>query len=232
MVLHFTENFIQAGWGQKGRGATAEKWKSNLQQALKKKPSHISAYGLTIEPATSFFKLQQRGLLSLPHEETQLEMFQATIEIFSSAGLVQYEISNFARPGFECRHNLNYWDNGEYLGLGAGASSYLNGERFKNTNLPSRYIREVQAKGSAVESTEKLDLLHAMGETIMLGLRRLKGIPIEEFENRFQISFKKVYGNVIDPLLDEGLITLNQNRMALSRRGIFLADSVILKFLA
>ena len=71
-----------------------------------------------------------------------------------------------------------------------------------------------------------------MGETIMLGLRRLKGIPIEEFENRFQISFKKVYGNVIDPLLDEGLITLNQNRMALSRRGICLADSVILKFLA
>ena len=213
-------------------GQSPEKWKLNLQQALKKKPSHISAYGLTIEPATSFFKLQQRGLLSLPHEETQLEMFQATIEIFSSAGLVQYEISNFARPGFECRHNLNYWDNGEYLGLGAGASSYLNGERFKNTNLPSRYIREVQAKGSAVESTEKLDLLHAMGETIMLGLRRLKGIPIEEFENRFQISFKKVYGNVIDPLLDEGLITLNQNRMALSRRGIFLADSVILKFLA
>ncbi len=213
-------------------GQSLEKWKSNLQQALKKKPSHISAYGLTIEPATSFFKLQQRGLLSLPHEETQLEMFQATIEIFSSAGLVQYEISNFARPGFECRHNLNYWDNGEYLGLGAGASSYLNGERFKNTNLPSRYIREVQAKGSAVESTEKLDLLHAMGETIMLGLRRLKGIPIEEFENRFQISFQKVYGKVIDPLLEEGLITLNQNRMALSREGIFLADSVILNFLA
>ena len=83
-----------------------------------------------------------------------------------------------------------------------------------------------------MESTEKLELLHAMGETIMLGLRRLKGIPIEEFENRFQISFKKVYGKVIDPLLNEGLITLNQNRMALSRKGIFLADSVILKFLA
>ena len=213
-------------------GQSPEKWKSHLRQALEKKPDHISANSLTIEPATSFFKLQERGLLSLPPEEIQLEMFQATIEILPSAGYYQYEISNFARPGFESKHNLNYWDNGEYLGLGAGASSYLNGERFKNTNLPSRYIREVQAKGSAVESTEKLDLLHAMGETIMLGLRRLKGIPIEEFENRFQISFKKVYGNVIDPLLDEGLITLNQNRMALSRRGIFLADSVILKFLA
>ncbi len=213
-------------------GQSLEKWKSNLLQALDKKPDHISAYGLTIEPATSFFKLQERGLLRLPPENIQLEMLQTTIEILPSAGYDQYEISNFARPGFESRHNLNYWDNGEYLGLGAGASSYLNGERFKNTNLPSRYIREVQAGGAAVESTEKLDLLHAMGETIMLGLRRLKGIPIEKFENRFQISFQKVYGKVIDPLLEEGLITLNQNRMALSREGIFLADSVILNFLA
>ena len=213
-------------------GQSPEKWQSHLLQAIDKNPDHISAYGLTIEPATSFHKLQERGLLTLPPEDTQLEMFQETIKTLQSAGYEQYEISNFARPGFECRHNLNYWDNGDYLGLGAGASSYLKGERFKNTNLPSRYIREVQEKGSAMESTEKLELLHAMGETIMLGLRCLKGIPIEEFENRFQISFKKVYGKVIDPLLNDGLITLNQNRMALSRKGLFLADSVILKFLA
>ena len=213
-------------------GQSPEKWKSHLHQALEKKPDHISAYSLTIEPATSFFKLQDRGLLELPPEDTQLEMFQLTIETLQSAGYEQYEISNYARPGFESRHNLNYWDNGEYLGLGAGASSYLNGERFKNTNLPSRYIREVQAEGAAVESTETLTPLHAMGETIMLGLRRLKGIAIEDFENRFQISFEKVYGKVIDPLLNEGLITLKQNHMALSRKGLYLADSVILKFLA
>ena len=213
-------------------GQSPEKWKSHLLKALGKKPDHISAYGLTIEPATSFFKLQERGLLTLPPEETQLEMFQITIETMRSAGYEQYEISNFSRPGFECRHNLNYWDNGEYLGLGAGASSYLNGERFKNVNLPSQYIRRVQSQGSAVESTEKLDLIHAMGETIMLGLRRLKGIQIKDFENRFQVSFTNVYGKVIDPLLCEGLITYNQNQMALSRKGLFLADSVILKFLA
>ena len=209
-----------------------EKWMSNLHNALEKNPDHISAYGLTIEPATSFFKLHERGLLTLPSEETQLEMFQSTIETLQSAGYQQYEISNYARTGFECRHNLNYWDNGEYLGLGAGASSYLNGERFKNTALPSRYIRSVREDGAAVESTETLTPLHSMGETIMLGLRRLKGITIEDFENRFQISFNKVYGKVIDPLLNEGLITINQNHMALSRKGLFLADSVILKFLA
>jgi oxygen-independent coproporphyrinogen III oxidase len=209
-----------------------KKWRSHLRQALAKAPNHISAYNLTIEPATSFYKLQKRGHLNLPAEEIQLEMFKDTIETLQSAGYEQYEISNYAQPGFMSRHNLNYWDNGEYLGLGAGASSYINGERFKNANLPGHYIRQVQSEGSAVESTEKLDLLHAMGETIMLGLRRLKGIPIEDFENRFQVSFKTVYGKVIDPLLEEGLITFNNNRMALSRKGLYIADSVILKFLA
>jgi oxygen-independent coproporphyrinogen III oxidase len=213
-------------------GQSPEKWKSHLQQAVNKKPDHLSAYGLTIEPATSFFKLQERGLLQLPHEDIQLEMLETTIDILQSAGYEHYEISNYAKPGYECQHNLNYWDNGEYLGLGAGASSYLNGERFKNINLPSRYIREVQAGGTAVESTERLEPLHAMGETIMLGLRQLKGISIENFENRFQVSFNTVYGKVLAPLLEERLITLNQNRMALSRKGLFIADSVILKFLA
>jgi len=211
---------------------SSEKWKLHLQQALEKKPDHISAYNLTIEPATSFFKLHERGHLTLPSEETQLQMFQLTIETLQSAGYEQYEISNYARAGYESRHNLNYWDNGEYLGLGAGASSYLNTERFKNTNLPSRYIREVLTAGSAVASKETLTPLHAMGETIMLGLRRLKGIAIEDFEKRFQVSFKKVYGKVTDSLLNDELITLNQNHIALSRKGLYLADSVILKFLA
>ena len=213
-------------------GQSPEKWKSHLQQAVNKKPDHLSAYGLTIEPATSFFKMQERGLLQLPHEDIQLEMLETTIGFLQSAGYEHYEISNYAKPGYECQHNLNYWNNGEYLGLGAGASSYLNGERFKNINLPSRYIREVQVGGTAVESTERLEPLHAMGETIMLGLRQLKGISIENFENRFQVSFNTVYGKVLAPLLEERLITLNQNRMALSRKGLFIADSVILKFLA
>jgi oxygen-independent coproporphyrinogen III oxidase len=211
---------------------TPKIWESHLQQAISRNTDHISAYGLTIEPATSFFKLQERGQLQLPAEEVQLEMFETTIDVLQSAGFEQYEISNFAKPGFECKHNLNYWDNGSYLGLGAGASSFLNGERFKNINLPSLYIKKINTEGLSVESIEKLDLLHSMGETIMLGLRRLRGISISDFEKRFQISFNNVYGKILDPLIDEGLITLHQNRIALSRKGIFIADSVILKFLA
>ncbi len=211
---------------------TLEKWQSHLKQAIAKNPDHLSTYNLTIEPATAFFKLHEKGKICLPHEDKQLEMYETTIQVLEDAGYSQYEISNFSKPGMESQHNINYWNNGEYLGVGAGASSYLNGERFKNINLPSIYIREIVANETAIESKERLEPLEAMGETLMLGLRLLKGISIDVFEKRFQVSFQKVYGNVIEPLLTQELITLNQNRIALSRKGLFLADSVILKFMA
>ena len=132
----------------------------------------------------------------------------------------------------ESKHNINYWNNGEYIGVGAGASSYLKGERFKNTNLPGNYIRDIRTKENAVETSERLEPIHAMGETLMLGLRLLKGVSIDAFENRFQVSFQQVYGKVLEPLLQQKLITFNRNNIALSKKGLFLADSVILKFLA
>ena len=213
-------------------GQTIEKWQSNLKQAIAKNPDHLSTYNLTIEPATAFFKLHKRGKLILPNEDIQLEMYETTIQTLKDAGYQHYEISNFAKPGMESQHNINYWNNGEYIGVGAGASSYLNGERFKNTNLPSNYIRELKAKKNAIEKRERLEPIHAMGETLMLGLRMLKGISVDAFERRFQVSFQKVYGKVLDPLLNQELITFNQNRIALSRKGLLLADSVILKFMA
>ena len=211
---------------------TVEKWQSHLNQAIAKNPDHLSTYNLTIEPATAFFKLHAKGKICLPDEDIQLEMYETTIQILEQAGYPQYEISNFSKPGRESQHNINYWNNGEYLGVGAGASSYLSGERFKNINLPSQYIREINNKGIAVDSRERLEPLEAMGETLMLGLRLLKGISIDVFENRFQVSFEKVYGKVVESLLHQKLITFNQKRIALSRKGLFLADSVILKFMA
>ena len=208
------------------------KWQSHLKQATAKNPDHLSTYNLTIEPATAFFKLHEKGKLCLPHEDIQLEMYKTTIQVLEDAGYSQYEISNFSKPGMESQHNINYWNNGEYLGVGAGASSYLNGERSKNINLPSIYIREIETKASAVDTRERLEPLQAMGETLMLGLRLLKGVSIDVFENRFQVSFQKVYGKVVESLLNQELITLNENRIALSRKGLFLADSVILKFMA
>ena len=211
---------------------STEKWQSHLKQATAKNPDHLSTYNLTIEPATAFFKLQEKGKLYLPHEDIQLEMYETTIQVLEDAGYSQYEISNFSKPGMESQHNINYWNNGEYLGVGAGASSYLNGERSKNINLPSIYIRKIETKASAVDTRERLEPLQAMGETLMLGLRLLKGVSIDVFENRFQVSFQKVYGKAVESLLNQELITFNQNHIALSRKGLFLADSVILKFMA
>ena len=213
-------------------GQTMESWEDNLAQALAKNPEHLSTYNLTIEPETAFHTLQAKGKLTLPPDDFQLEFYKKSIQTLTDAGYQHYEISNFCKPGKECRHNLIYWNNGETLGLGAGASSFINGSRFKNCNLPSRYIQEIEAAGTAVEFSEKLEPRQAMGETLMLGLRMLQGMDIQPFEERFQTSFDKIYGNVVSPLLEKNLITLDKNRIALSPKGLFLADSVILEFMA
>lgn len=165
-------------------------------------------------------------------DDFQLEFYKKSIQTLTDAGYQHYEISNFCKPGKESRHNLIYWNNGETLGLGAGASSFINSTRFKNCNLPSRYIREIENTGTAVEFSENLEPRQAMGETLMLGLRLLKGMAIPPFEERFQTSFDKAFHDVVPPLLDKNLITLDKNRIALSPKGLFLADSVILEFMA
>ncbi len=212
-------------------GQTLSNWRDTLQKALGKNPEHLSAYNLTIEPDTAFYKHRERGLLCMPPEDFQLELYKETLATLTDAGYEQYEISNFAKPGRECRHNINYWENGEYLGLGAGASSYIAGERFKNTALPSRYIAEIVDSGQAVEFSERLNPAGAMGETLMLGLRMLQGLDIARFEKRFQVSFIKTYEKILDALLIKNLVALEDNRLALTNRGLFLADSVILEFL-
>ena len=206
-------------------------WENNLRQALDKNPEHLSTYNLTIEQGTAFAKLQANGKLTMPDDEHQLELYKRTIELLTNKGFHHYEISNFARPGKESRHNITYWKNTNTLGLGAGASSYMNGTRFKNINLPAHYIRQVVDKQTAVEHSETLEPRQAMGETILLGLRLLKGINIDKFEKRFHISFKNIFGNIISALKEQELITVEGDYLRLSKKGLFLADSVILEFI-
>ena len=213
-------------------GQTLERWEDNLRLALDKNPQHLSTYNLTIEPETAFWKLQSRGKLTMPNEEHQLALYRRTLEVLESAGLRHYEISNFARPGRECRHNITYWQNGNSLGFGAGASSFLDGTRHKNINLPARYIKEINKQRTAVESQESLKPRRAMGESLMLGLRLLEGISIQQFEERFQTSFDQAFGDIVSSLQKKDLVTIEQNRLRLSEKGLFLADSVILEFIA
>ena len=206
-------------------------WESNLNKALEKNPEHLSTYNLTIEQGTAFSKLQSNGKLIMPDDDHQLELYKRTIERLTKKGFHHYEISNFARRGKECKHNITYWENKNTLGLGAGASSYMNGTRFKNINLPAHYIRQVKEKKIAVEHSETLELRQAMGETIMLGLRLLQGISIHQFEKRFQISFIKLFRNIISALKEKELVIIEKDYLRLSQKGLFWADSVTLEFI-
>ena len=206
-------------------------WESNLNKALEKNPEHLSTYNLTIEQGTAFSKLQSNGKLIMPDDNHQLELYKRTIERLTKKGFHHYEISNFARRGKECKHNITYWENKNTLGLGAGASSYMNGTRFKNINLPAHYIRQVKEKKIAVEHSETLEPRQAMGETIMLGLRLLQGISIHQFEKRFQISFINLFRNIISSLKEKELVIIEKDYLRLSQKGLFWADSVILEFI-
>ena len=206
-------------------------WESNLNKALEKNPEHLSTYNLTIEQGTAFSKLQSNGKLIMPDDDHQLELYKRTIERLTKKGFHHYEISNFARRGKECKHNITYWENKNTLGLGAGASSYMNGTRFKNINLPAHYIRQVKDKKIAVEHSETLEPRQAMGETIMLGLRLLQGISIHQFEKRFQISFINLFRNIISALKEKELVIIEKDYLRLSQKGLFWADSVILEFI-
>ncbi len=212
-------------------GQTVERWQDNLKRALGLNPEHLSAYNLTIEPDTVFYKQQAQGHLVMPPDDFQRELFEITIDTLTGAGYEHYEISNYAKPAKQCRHNLNYWVNGEYLGLGAGASSTFNGERFKNVNLPARYIAQINETQTAVESRETPDRRQRMGEAVMLGLRLRDGLRLAAFEQQFSLSFHEAFGDTLARLAGMGLLEINSDRAVLTREGLFLADSVIVEFI-
>ena len=210
---------------------TVERWQDNLQKAIDLSPDHISAYNLTIEPDTLFHKQQSQGQLLMPPDDFQRELFEITIDTLTGAGYEHYEISNYAKPGKQSLHNLNYWVNGEYIGLGAGASSTFKGNRFKNTNLPARYIAQINDTQTAVASRETPDRRQRMGEAVMLGLRLKQGLNFSIFERQFGISFCDAFADTIKKLKEMGLIEIRSGRAALTREGLFLADSVIVEFI-
>jgi oxygen-independent coproporphyrinogen III oxidase len=202
-----------------------------LQKAIDLQPDHLSAYNLTIEPDTAFHKQQAQGQLEMPPDDFQRELFEIAIDTLTGAGYEHYEISNYAQPGKQCRHNLNYWVNGEYIGLGAGASSAFNGDRYKNVNLPARYITQINETQTAVESRETPDRRQRMGEAVMLGLRLKEGLNLSTFEKQFGISFYGAFGDTVTRLEGMRLLELRDDRAALTHEGLFLADSVIVEFI-
>ncbi len=199
-------------------GQTLRSWEKTVRQALVLGPKHISAYELTPEPGTPFFESLAGGAAALPPENRVVRMFEGALEAFETEGFIHYEVSNYAMPGFECRHNMNYWLRGEYLGLGAGAHSFTGGRRIRNTGYVFKYI-EMLSKGELpVEESVQVSAEDEIKEIIFLGLRMTRGINIRK------IGFLK---DAAREFIDGGFMQSDNEYLRLTKRGLMVSNSVI-----
>src|SRR5699024_994906 len=204
--------------------------KENVAKALALDIPHLSLYSLILEHHTVFMNKMRRGKLNLPQEDLEAEMFDYIITELEKNGFEHYEISNFTKPGFESRHNLMYWDNAEYYGVGAGASGYIAGVRYRNQGPIQHYLRAV-SEGNARLSEEVLNKEEMMEEELFLGLRKKSGVFIAKFEERFGISFEERYGQVVAELRQQGLLVPDDEMIRMTKKGLFLVDTVAEKFI-
>ncbi|KXT79014.1 radical SAM family heme chaperone HemW [Streptococcus sp. DD13] len=210
---------------------TLDQVKDNVARALDLDIPHLSLYSLILEQHTIFMNRQKRGQLHLPGEDVESEMFEYILSELEAHGFEHYEISNFTKPGFESRHNLMYWDNAEYYGLGAGASGYLAGMRYRNRGPIQHYLTSIQEKGHARLHEEQLTQKEMMEEQMFLGLRKKAGVSITDFQTKFGVSFDRVYGPIADRLKEEGLLQEEGDRLRMTKRGLFLGDTVAERFI-
>ncbi len=211
-------------------GQTMEQVKDNVAKAIGLDIPHMSLYSLILENHTVFMNRMRRGKLPLPKEELEAEMFEYIIAELERAGFEHYEISNFSKPDFESRHNLMYWDNAEYYGIGAGASGYVNGVRYKNHGPIRHYLSAVE-EGNARITEEHLSQKEQMEEEMFLGLRKKSGVSMARFEEKFGRSFDGLYGKIVKDLVQQGLMQIEGDRVRMTKRGLFLGDTVAERFI-
>lgn len=225
-----------------------ESYEDTLKKVISLQPEHISSYSLIVEEGTPFYKLEQEGKLDIPSEETDRQMYRLTKEMLEEAGYRRYEISNYAREGFACKHNLTYWDTGAYLGAGLGASSCLEGFRFQNTGSVDEYLacyRQVhdlqgvfddlrfKKKIPVFQMAERWTETARKEEFMFLGLRKMNGVSAADFRERFGVSLWDVYGRVLTELSEKKLLcqSADGDRIFLTERGIDVSNVVLAEFL-
>ena len=201
-------------------------WRKDLAAALELAPDHLSTYGLTIERGTQFWNRQNRGVLTEVDEETQRQMYELAIETLMESGFDHYEVSSFARPGCRCVHNQVYWQGKPYFGVGPGAAKYVNGRREVNHRSTSTYIKRMRAGESPIEMSEALSDDDRARERLVFALRMLDGLDIEEFNAECQTSVDALAGAAIDRFVKQRLLTRSENRLALTRQGLLVSDSL------
>lgn len=220
-------------------GQTVESWRETLEKTIALSPEHISAYSLIIEEGTPFYqeyeedaKIREAGgdPQFLPSEDAERQMYEDTEKILGNAGYSRYEISNYAKPGMACRHNMGYWQRKEYIGLGLGASSLYREERWRN---PENLLEYCNRKEDMPErkDLQKLSRKDQMEETMFLGLRLMEGVEEEAFFREFGCTCREVYGEVLDRLKDQGLLKEENGRIFLTSHGIDISNYCMAEFL-
>ncbi len=213
-------------------GQTSRSWRTSLETAIALEVDHVSAYGLTIEEGTRFAKLYAREPQQFASDETQAEFYEIAIDMLAAAGYEQYEISNFARPGHRSVHNENYWNNGEYVGLGVGAASYRQGVRSVHTRSLGDYVRAALSGVPIPGESERLEGKRRVGEAIMLALRTAQGVRLDAFKERYGIDVLEDYAPVVATYAAAGFLERDTNAVRLTRRGRLVANEVCGAFLA
>ncbi|NPV72056.1 MAG: radical SAM family heme chaperone HemW [Firmicutes bacterium] len=211
-------------------GQWIREWEESLRRAVDLGPEHVSIYPLEVEEGTPLYGMVSEGSEVLPAEDEVVEMWEAALDRLARAGYARYEISNYSKPGFESRHNLIYWLNGDYVGLGAGACSHLSGVRRQNLAGPEEYCDAVESGLPPVVSVERLSSRTQMVETVIMGLRLTAGLSLEGFRSRFRCDLDDVFPGVIGKLEALGLLCRDGGAVRLTRRGLFLANVVFREF--
>jgi oxygen-independent coproporphyrinogen-3 oxidase len=212
-------------------GQTMESWKESLRRASELSPSHISAYELTPEEHTPLYPLIQSHKIIMLDEDLILEMYNYAIDFLAGSGYAHYEISNFSRPGFQCVHNLNYWDRGDYIGAGAGAHSFISAVRSINTTDINEYIAELDNGHIPEIQSMKLTPEDVLKEFIFLSLRKTAGISLAKIPHMGDtlLSAKERLSNAGKELVDEGYLNISGDFLRLTRKGIVISNAIIVR---
>jgi oxygen-independent coproporphyrinogen-3 oxidase len=208
-------------------GQSTRSWKTSLETALSLGIKHISIYNLTVEERTPLEKMVREERLQLPGDEDIEIMDGITSECTEAAGFEQYEISNYAKDGYQSRHNITYWENQDYFGFGAGAVSCLNGSRRQNIANPKEYCCLVERGKSVVVEEETLEHDASFRETVIMGLRMNRGVSLCILEKRYGISTEKYYGNVLQQLIVSGMLEKVTGFLRLTAKGRSFANGVM-----
>ena len=207
-------------------GQTKDKWMSNLNEVVQLPIKHISAYSLILERGTILNKMVLDGKVKMQDDDHDANLYETTIDFLEDNGFYQYEVSNFTKPGFECRHNNAYWHYKDYLAFGTSAHSFVNGKRWWNFSSLKKYISEIEKNGNAVASSETLNEKQSHNEYIMLALRS-SGIDLGEYQRKFGGDWINKNYSYLDNLKDDNFIVFNDKLIRLTKKGYALCDEIL-----